>query len=274
MNINYREFAPSLDLAPFVECYWLHSFEGSEGQLSPVQKCLPLGMLEVIIHPDPIISDILIDGAWQPLPRAFFHGIYNNPVYWQIESPARLFGIRFKPGSFSQLFDVPAARQFCSFVDLEEFFGESINPLPESLYGAKCVTAMIARTEVFLSRRVTAMEQPNYIAAATSLIRSAKGNISIEELSCSLAVSPRQLQRSFKDHLGTSPKSYSRIIRFRNAFTGLQNVHEWADITHELGYADQAHFIREFREFAGEAPNGVLRHAEQYHKKPAEFTFE
>jgi AraC-like DNA-binding protein len=30
----------------------------------------------------------------------------------------------------------------------------------------------------------------------------------------------------------------------------------WTDILHELGYFDQAHFIREFRTLAGIAPTG------------------
>ncbi|MEL1245257.1 AraC family transcriptional regulator [Flavobacterium sp. DGU11] len=273
MKITYEEFSPSADLAPYVECYWVHSFTGESGEDSPVQRCLPLGMVEVIIHPDENISDLLTEEQWQQLPRSFFHGIYNNPVYWKIKSNARLFGIRFKPETFSTLFNVPAASLYCHFVSLETFLGREVSGLHRPLYGIKDIAAMVAHCDGFLSKRLADLElQHNYITEAADIIRHTKGNISIEEVSNSISVSMRQLQRSFKENLGTTPKGYLRIIRFRNAFSALESEHEWADITYDLGYADQAHFIREFREFAGDTPNSIIRNAENIRKKPFSFT--
>lgn len=272
MEITYKEYQPSEALTPFVECYWMHSFEGAPGEESPVQRCLPLGMLEVLIHVDDAIADILHNGKWIPLPRAFFHGIYNEPVYWKIAGAGRIFGIRFKPEAFSQLYDVAAASVFCKFVALESFFGQQFDPLPESAYG-KDNDAVIANADAFIAKRAEHMhKRRNYIVEAANLIRNARGNISIAEVSSALSVSQRQLQRSFKDTMGTSPKSYMRIMRFRNALASIGNEREWTDITYDLGYADQPHFIREFKEFAGDVPKAVIKHAEQYLKKPERLT--
>ncbi|WP_181369501.1 helix-turn-helix transcriptional regulator [Flavobacterium album] len=273
MTITYEEFKPTAGLAPYVECYWVQSFSGAPGEVSPVQRCLPLGMLEVIIHVDENIADILENGQAGQLPRAFFHGIYNNPVYWKIKSNARLFGIRFRPETFSLLFNVPAASLYSRFVCLEQFLGKEVIGLHRPLYGAKDSASMVAHCDSFLSKRLSDPElQYNYFTAAADIIRNTKGNISIEEVSNSISVSMRQLQRSFKENLGTTPKGYLRIIRFRNAFSALQSEHEWADIAYDLGYADQAHFIREFREFAGDAPKSVVRNAEHFLKRPVAFT--
>jgi AraC-like DNA-binding protein len=271
MNISYTEFAPSPDLAAYIDCYWLYSFEGAEDEESPVQKCLPTGMLEILIHLDDSVAEIEIAGKWQKLPHDFFTGIYNHPVFLKMTGSMRLFGIRLKPETFPQLFDAPVASLFCDFMDLKSFFGKDIHPLPQALHGLDTVNGIIAHTEAFLSKRLSVMEQPgNYIVDAVNLIRSTKGNISVEQVSNTLSVGVRQLQRSFKESMGASPKLYMRIIRFRNAFACLYDVREWADITHDLGYADQAHFIREFRAFAGKAPNDVFKNANQYYKKPAE----
>ena len=270
MDIDYLEFKPAAHLAPYVECYWLHTFTGSTGAYSPVQCCLPLGMLEVLIHPDENVADILLNEEWQPLPRAFFHGIYNNPVHWKVKSPARIFGICFKPEMFHHLFNVPAASVFCSFVELSSFLGKEAMCLPKSIYGLKNVEDMIAQTNLFLSQRLTQMgRQHSYMVEAANLIRSHKGNISIEQVSSTIGVSMRQLQRSFKEQMGTTPKGYLRIIRFRNALASLRDEDvDWGDITYGLGYADQAHLIREFKEFAGESPNVVVKKPMHYHKKP------
>lgn len=270
MDINYFEFKPADHLAPYVECYWLHTFSGDAGIDSPVQCCLPIGMLEVIMHTDDNVADILIDEEWQPLPQSLFHGMYSTPVQWKVKSPARLFGICFKPEMFHHLFDVPAASLFCNFTDLGKFLGEEALALPESIHGLPKAEDMVAQVNLFLSQRLTQMKkQRNYVVEAASLIRSNKGNISVEEVSEAVHVSIRQLQRSFKEQLGTSPKGYLRIIRFRNALASLRkNDIDWGDITHGLGYADQAHLIREFRQFAGESPNAVIKKSEHYHKKP------
>ena len=273
MKIDYHEYKPSPDLEAYVECYWMHTFEGSGTEESPVQKCLPIGMYEMLFFIDENVGLIYNNGIWELLPRNFFTGIYDKSVEWKMPGCGRLFGIRLKPETFSQLFDAPAASLYCSYVQLENFLGKEAAELIHTLFDKENITAIIAQTEVFLSKRLTLMEKRNnYIVEAANLIRNAKGNITIEEVSNTVAVGMRQLQRSFKENMGTSPKSYVRIIRFRNALTCLKEVPEWADITYDLGYADQAHFIREFREFAGEAPKRVANNDCQYYKKPFEFT--
>lgn len=61
--------------------------------------------------------------------------------------------------------------------------------------------------------------------------------------------------------MGLTPKVYSRIQRFHGV---LRQVHassavEWADVACRCGYYDQAHFVRDFQEFAGLNPTHFLR---------------
>ncbi|MDQ2863707.1 MAG: helix-turn-helix domain-containing protein, partial [Bacteroidota bacterium] len=74
-------------------------------------------------------------------------------------------------------------------------------------------------------------------------------------------VSPLQLQRSFQEKMGLTPKAYQRLIRFRNVYRDMQSlktVGGWAGLSYDLGYADQAHLIREFKEFTGFMPTELL----------------
>ena len=118
MKSNHQEFKPSPVLYPFVENYWLHSFEAADNQESPVQRCLPVGTLEIIIHLDDNPCQALINNHWQKLPKAFLVGLYRETVQWKSVGSERKFGIQLKPESLLQLFNLPVASLFNNFTDL------------------------------------------------------------------------------------------------------------------------------------------------------------
>uniref|UniRef100_UPI002FE36B51 helix-turn-helix domain-containing protein n=1 Tax=Noviherbaspirillum sp. TaxID=1926288 RepID=UPI002FE36B51 len=78
------------------------------------------------------------------------------------------------------------------------------------------------------------------------------------ELAGSLAMSTRQLERRFLVNYGLSLRDYRRLARFSSALgrliQGASQTGEMSRIAHDAGYVDQAHFIRDFRQFVGESP--------------------
>ncbi|GAB3949913.1 hypothetical protein GCM10028805_27050 [Spirosoma harenae] len=271
MNTSYQEFKPSPALQPFVECYWLHHFETVGQEESPVQRCLPFGTLELIIHLDDNPAYVLMDNNWQKLPQGFFVGLYRGNVHWKAVGSGRKFGIRLKPESLLQLFNIPVASLFNNFTDLDSFFGRDINRLVEKVYGLPAIQDVINVSETFLLAQFQNLTaERNYLVEATRLIRQTKGSVTIEALSEQLSISRRQLERSFKDCYGTSPKMYQRIIRFRNAYESFQQTStapNWLDVSYNFGYSDQAHFIRDFKEFSDEVPTLVYQDTDQYFRR-------
>ena len=69
-------------------------------------------------------------------------------------------------------------------------------------------------------------------------------------------LSTRQLERVFREHVGLSPKTYSRLVRFDRAARGIdaRGTSPWTHFALTHGYSDQAHFINDFKEFAGVTP--------------------
>jgi methylphosphotriester-DNA--protein-cysteine methyltransferase len=69
-------------------------------------------------------------------------------------------------------------------------------------------------------------------------------------------LSTRQLERVFRDHVGLGPKTYSRLVRFDRTVRGIQRrgALSWTHFALIHGYSDQAHFINDFKEFAGVTP--------------------
>jgi AraC-like DNA-binding protein len=56
-----------------------------------------------------------------------------------------------------------------------------------------------------------------------------------------------------------APKLFARIQRFQRVFPAIEREGAgWVDAAAACGYYDQAHLIRDFREFAGEPPAALL----------------
>ena len=85
------------------------------------------------------------------------------------------------------------------------------------------------------------------------------GSLSVEALAKILEVSTPTLLRLFKNHLGQSPKSYLKTIRFRNVLNEvLTKQHNLTSIAHLSHYYDQAHFINDFKLFSGHSPKQLF----------------
>lgn len=75
-----------------------------------------------------------------------------------------------------------------------------------------------------------------------------------EEL-CPSCKSP--LIERFKIEVGVTPKRYCRIRRFQRALAlSSRGDADWIRVAMDCGYFDQAHFIHDFRSFAGLTPTG------------------
>ena len=74
-----------------------------------------------------------------------------------------------------------------------------------------------------------------------------------------LRLSQRQLERLFLERVGVSPKRYARLCRFERAVHLARGPGTLAEVASAAGYADQAHFIRDFRRLAGATPRRFLQ---------------
>lgn len=269
MTISFQEFKPSPILQPFVESYWMQVFNGAPGEESPLVKCPPLGMTHIVFHVVHNNCQIQVNNEWKGLPAAYFIGVYEEPACWKTQGYSVVFGMNLTPESLVQLFNIPASALYNNYVDVSSFLNTRTNAVEQQMMGITDPYKLISVVETYLLNRLKDIQaQRSYVTEATKLIRHAKGNITIDALCKNLFVSERQLQRTFKDALGTSPKMYTRLVRFKNAYQYVQEGRtdkiSWASLSYHFGYADQAHFIRDFKEFTGEKPSFVAGDTSQF----------
>ncbi len=118
-------------------------------------------------------------------------------------------------------------------------------------YRSICVTAL-TELVVFLSRKASrhnlASHSGRLAEALCFMQKNFARNITIEQLSRIVNLSPRSFQRIFRDYMGTSPFDYLINLRVRYAKKLLEdtdlNIGEIAAVT---GFNDNAYFTRQFK---------------------------
>ena len=91
--------------------------------------------------------------------------------------------------------------------------------------------------------------------------------ISVTELASVACLSKKQFERLFNEMVGANPKEYARVVRFQKSLKLLQHCLEdtnQAQLAYQCGYADQSHFIREFKQFSGYTPLSLLNVCKPY----------
>jgi AraC-like DNA-binding protein len=102
-------------------------------------------------------------------------------------------------------------------------------------------------------------------ARAVALFRRSRGALNVRDAAATLGVNERALQRAFDESVGIGPKTLARVLRFRYAVGAIERdasagvATSWTALAYAAGYADQPHFIREFKALAGLTPADYAR---------------
>jgi AraC-like DNA-binding protein len=160
-----------------------------------------------------------------------------------------LFGIRLYPYALEPLLRV-ASTELVNNV-------HSLNPLIhqdliDQISEAADTKERVEKASQYLTRKLM-MYKTSSIENVIHRLIETEGQASITELQNITGLSERQFERKFKSVIGFTPKHYSRIIRFQHTkkkFIARPRT-TFADLAYQSNYADQSHFIREFKEFSG-----------------------
>jgi AraC-like DNA-binding protein len=218
---------------------------------------LPDGCLEWIFHLGAPFQRATLSGKWEDQPRSFVVGQLTRFLLLQPTGNIQIMGVRFKPGGAYRLLPCPLNLLTNDNIATAEIWGREGTWLEESVLEASSNTKRRQVVEKFLLNRLTRTAAlPRLEAAIEEVIRS-RGQTRIHNLASQIGLSSRQLEREFLTGVGFSPKALARIMRFQNLLrlVGEGTLRQWACLALEGGYADQAHMVREFREFAGQTPS-------------------
>ncbi|HEX5223479.1 MAG TPA: helix-turn-helix domain-containing protein [Verrucomicrobiae bacterium] len=252
---------PCLELRDYVDFFWF--YEG----LSPahrLERVLPDGTFELCINlRDEVrhtydLDDHRPTAAYR---RAWLSGTHARHIIIDTAMDSSMMGVHFKPAGAACVLDMPAGEMTDRVVELDAIWGSSGIDLHNALLEAPTPDSKFAVLERFLlrsSKRSRARSPA--IRHALHWFTAEPTMTSIDTVATELGVSHKHLIQRFRDEVGLTPKRFCRIRRFRSVLNAMQNKHtvDWADLAYACGYFDQAHFIREFRDFSGLNPSAYL----------------
>lgn len=231
--------APSPELAFYVERYWTARWDYAE----PYRQ---------LITALPQVHLTIGDGAT-------VRGPARGHRFQHLHGRGEVFGVAFRPGAFRPVLGAAVSGLADRVVDAAEVFGAEPPGQPDT-----------AAIEEFLRPRLpdpgpasrAAVEAVALIAARPELTR-------VDDLAGELGVTVRAVQRLFAEHVGLGPKWVIRRYRVHEVARRLDRgaAIDWPLLAAELGYADQAHFVRDFTRMIGESPT---RYAARYPRAPGE----
>ncbi|MFJ3475030.1 AraC family transcriptional regulator [Streptomyces microflavus] len=160
------------------------------------------------------------------------------------------------------VYGVPAGELAHRLVPLDELLGALGVELVDRLRAATTWAARFAVLDELLLRAVGRGDGDRLypvrpeVAQAWRRLVVARGRVQVGAVATELGWSRRYLTERFRGEVGLSPKTFARVLRFEHAHD-LATAHDplpWADVATVSGYADQAHLVRDWREFTGRSP--------------------
>ncbi len=256
-----RDLPVSPALEPFVERYWAVRWDRT-GQ-APFRS-------EVLPHPSVNLS---LECGDRPrfgvdLPAVLLHGVVGHRFTVDLTGRGRVVAAKFRPGGFTALTGVAVPRgtvRAAAPNDLVERDERStalaLHDALQALATGDSDEAVAARLDDAL-RRLAHEPDPAYrrLRDLMAAMVTDRTLVRVEQVAELAGTSTRGLQRTFAAYVGLGPKAVLARYRLQDAVAALDEgrVDDLAGLAASLGWFDQAHFSRDFREVVGVTPTAYL----------------
>jgi AraC-like DNA-binding protein len=254
-------YEPHPALKEFVNNIMIHEvmFDATENQHTFSVPPLPEHCLMFYVR-DRSDAEDMATNKKETLSSSIVVGPHTNR---HMMTPGRnhlMIKVGFQPGGLYRLLGIPMNELLCqdSF-DCTDLLGNEVNEVNDKLKHAASHTEMKTIIENFLLKHVGTLKPALPIDRVLPLLIRERGLLKIEQLASQACLSVRQFERVFQQRIGLTPKHFSRMVRFSQAWIMKEQTpaFSWIKIAHECGYFDQMHLIRDFHEFAGVNPSSI-----------------
>jgi AraC-like DNA-binding protein len=254
--VIYVEFPPSLALRAIVDRLWY--VEGPAESID-AGTIPPDGHTEIIVHAGDRFVEVGVDGATRVQDRLLLAGQTTRAVRVRPTGTARVVGARLRPDGARRLFAIPQGLLANGIHSLSQIDRRLARLIDDDVVGRESPEAMAAALDAALVRALPSSPAASPASGAVALAMRRRGLVRVDDLAAHAGITPRQLERLFRDRVGLSPKMFLRITRFQEVLRAVRDGSptgsNWASIAAGCGFYDQSHFIRDFKAFVGAPPS-------------------
>ncbi|MGH8026238.1 MAG: DUF6597 domain-containing transcriptional factor [Pseudoxanthomonas sp.] len=238
---HHARLSPPAALAAVVQHFWIVRWDLCGG---------PPQVRETLPHPN---AHLVLEAG-----RARVHGIHTGRFTSVLEGQGAVFGVKFRPAGFHPFLRAPLSALRNRSMPLHELFGDEGDALgPAVLSQQEDDAAMAAAAVDFLVPRLPPVgEEVERVGRIVDGIAMDRTINTLDDLVARWRIGKRALQRMFNEYVGVGPKWVINRYRMHEALERMEQGDEveWARLALELGYFDQAHFIRDFKALVGCPP--------------------
>lgn len=255
----YQLSKPAAHLAPYIEHYWFVS----------ATEATPFD-LRVDVYVDARADLVFNFGV--PYTRTVLgerprlHQASNldaqrsRPIQIAQQGAVDIVGVRFHTAGLSPFVSLPIVHWTDRIVPIDQVFGVDVLPVEEALRRANGTAEKTQILDAYLGRRLQLTPAKESVQVLKARIEAEGGRVRMDELCEAGRINIRQLDRLFRSHVGFTPKTFARIVRFQQALSLLRTDPgcTLAAVGAACGYYDQPHFVRDFKTYAGVAPKAQV----------------
>ncbi len=227
-----------------------------------IERVVPTGHLFILFELDGIErhtfdnETLISNGTYS---KVWISGIHKN--YLSISAPqnSEMFVIQFKPTGAHPFLHIPIHTLNNKVIDAEKVLGNEILELHERLLRTSTSQDKFILAENWLVNRHKENGPDKELLEIFNTI-AVQGIDKYQDAVAAYSKTQKHLINQFKKYFGLTPKNFQRIFRFNeilHQMQGKQSI-EWSQIAYTCGYADQSHFIKEFKEFSGFNPQEFI----------------
>ena len=168
--------------------------------------------------------------------------------------------VYFTETGFTHFASHPANELFNQSIALSCIFDkDKLADIEEKLALSETDRQRVHSIEQFFLTQLKDIESDPLIIEAVKLIYQSKGTIRIAALHQKLFISQSPFEKRFRRRVGATPKKFSSIVRFNTVVDNLTAAKSLTEACYENNFFDQAHFIKDFKQFTGETPENFKR---------------
>jgi AraC-like DNA-binding protein len=257
-TMRYEKILPPVALRDYVRFFWVLDNDADSDGLKTF-RTIADGSPGLIFQHCPQGSLFQFGKKLAPV---FLYG--QSTCSTDISAPANLktIGIYFYPHALRSIFNLNASELTNTCIDITCLEG-GVKQLTDDLLNASSTCKCIEILSCFLQNQICSerLARHSAVLGAVARIKKSGGSISMPEIRTMTGFSERDIERKFRDIVGLSPLQYSRICRFQSSLDQLRTnrFEKLSDLAFNNDYADQSHFIRDFKQFSGLLPNYFQR---------------